>query len=209
MKWHSTHGNDSSDVYEKYNRWTVLDSSSYGWVLCRCACGTTKKVRAFDVRSGKSKSCGCWRAEVSARKATKHGACGTPEWKVWVGMRSRCAEIPSETTKDYGSRGIRVCKRWSEFENFLADMGPRPGSQYSIERRDANGDYCPENCYWLPRSLQSKNTRKTRLITIGDKTLCIAEWSRISGVDNSDIAKRLNRGVPPEEAVFRRGYAMD
>jgi len=81
-------------------------------------------------------------------------------------MKNRCLNPASHDYKYYGARGITVCARWMKFENFIADMGERK-SGYSIERRDNDGNYCPENCEWIPKNQQQRNRRKPcKTITI-------------------------------------------
>ena len=88
---------------------------------------------------------------------TTHGMCYTPEYHCWKAMKSRCSNPNIPAYKNYGGRGISVCAWWlHSFENFYADMGPRPDS-HSIERIDNDGNYEPSNCIWADRATQSKN----------------------------------------------------
>jgi hypothetical protein len=113
------------------------------------------------LRNGDTNSCGCLKLEVLAKRAT-HGATRynqiTPEYQSWLDMHKRCSNPRSERFNAYGGRGISVCERWSSFENFLSDMGPRPEG-YSIERNDVNGNYEQSNCKWIPYEDQYKNRR--------------------------------------------------
>ena len=131
--------------------------------LCRCDCGQMTAVVSSDLRNGHTRSCGCLhRKELSLRR-TIHGAARlgqkTIEYRTWISMMRRCYNQNTKDYKNYGGRGIEVCERWHKFENFLADMGPRPAGEYSIERVNVNGNYEPSNCIWLPKSQQSKNRR--------------------------------------------------
>ena len=83
-----------------------------------------------------------------------------PEYWVWVAMRSRCNCPTCNAYKHYGGRGIKVCKRWDSFENFIKDMGFRPSDNHSIDRIDVNGDYEPNNCRWATQLTQVLNRRE-------------------------------------------------
>src|SRR5215467_8883535 len=87
-----------------------------------------------------------------------HGLSDRPEYKAWSSMRQRCQNPNNPGYKDYGGRGIKVCERWQKFENFYADMGPRPDN-HSLERINNDGDYEPSNCRWASNLEQQKNKR--------------------------------------------------
>lgn len=98
---------------------------------------------------------------VHPGRAPRHGYAGTREHATWLDMRNRCRNPDAHNYARYGGRGIKVCERWDAFENFLADLGERPGKGYSIERRDNDGDYEPSNCKWATRFEQARNKRNT------------------------------------------------
>lgn len=86
-----------------------------------------------------------------------------PEYRVWSGMRLRCNSSRNPAYKDYGGRGIKICKRWeTNFYLFFIDMGKRPTNKHSIERINNDGNYEPANCKWATRTEQMRNTRRTK-----------------------------------------------
>lgn len=110
----------------------------------------------------------------------------------WNAMKARCYSMKHPKYHQYGGRGIEVCERWLTFENFLADMGPKPTSRHTIERRDSNGNYEPFNCYWATYAEQMRNVTRNVNITIDGVTKCVTDWASESGVDRSTVYNRLN-----------------
>lgn len=193
-----------------FGRLTVIGYLGRSLWECRCDCGTITRNHPGNLRSGHSTSCGCRRADSLRAKFTKHGhATGgtlTKEYQCYRHMTRRCSDSKVRGYKDYGGRGIAVCVRWlgdDGFVHFMADMGPAPAG-YSIERKDVNGNYCPENCCWIPRSEQSHNRRDTVYITANDgRTMRIDQWSGESGISQKTIHKRLRLGWSQHDAVSR------
>lgn len=135
--------------------------------LCRCDCGN-EVVRASTELSPNRKyfaSCGCQKVAATIARSTKHGhakrGVREPEYYVWRGMRERCrAAAGTRNAGYYSERGISVCSRWDDYAAFIADMGPRPGKGYSIDRIDVDGPYSPENCRWVDAITQRRNQRR-------------------------------------------------
>lgn len=193
-------------VGQQFGFWTVLDISDRKRSLfCRCVCGTEKSVWWHVLSSGQSSSCGCKKQELvkanrqPPSKTRNHGKSRMPEYRIWAGMRQRCGDGP-HASKDYGPRGIRVCERWQTFENFYADMGPRPRGM-TIDRKDPNGNYEPSNCRWATRQEQATNKRNTHFITWNGKTQSAAQWERELGLGQNVVAQRIKKGCPIEQVL--------
>lgn len=170
------------------------------WV-CDCACGKRKTIVAQSLLNGDSTTCGM----AGHRGPTNyvHGMKGAPIYGVWNSMKNRCSNPKIASFKSYGGRGIKVCERWQKFENFYADMGDRPSDNHSIERRNNNSDYSPENCYWADKATQAKNKRNNRFIEANGERLHLAEWARRLGCNPPAILARLATGMSEVEAVTK------
>lgn len=178
---------------------------------CICDCGQKVVVVGATLRSGATKSCGCFRKEIIAKnqKRPQHGHCIngkiTPEYHAWAGMLQRCVNPSEPSYRNYGARGITVCDHWRDsFENFLADMGPRPSSRHSIDRHpDNNGNYEPTNCRWATSTEQGNNKRTNRLVTIDGENLSFTNAVRkYSSVGIRTARGRVGRGWSDQAAIF-------
>jgi len=192
----------------KFGRWTAISraktaSGKGGW-LCRCECGTERVVMRTTLTKGGSQSCGCRVKEVLAAKQYRHGWSGQPTHNIWLTMRQRCHNPNSRSYAQYGARGIYVCDRWREsFEAFLADMGPQPSPDHSIDRIDCDGPYSPQNCRWATKKTQANNCRRNRVLAYGGKTQTVAQWADELGVSPFTLYQRLSHGWSTEETLTR------
>ena len=125
------------------------------------------------------------------------------ESDIWQRMKQRCLNPKVEEYKYYGGRGIKVCDRWlNNFAYFIEDMGWRPDNSYSIERIDVNGDYCPENCIWIPKSQQIKNRRDSKLIFYDNRKQPLSDWCKELNLNYQMIRRRVfDLNIPFELAI--------
>lgn len=169
---------------------------------CRCSCGKIIVSYGYHLKSGCTTSCGCYREDNMRARKTKHGLSASPEYNTWRHMKRRCKNPNDKRYDDYGGRGIAVCSEWESFENFYADMGPKPTPNHSIERKDNNGPYCKDNCIWATPEEQNNNQRSNRFITYEGITLTVAQWSHKLGMSYKTLHDRLTYGWSIEKVLF-------
>ena len=159
---------------------------------CLCDCGNTKIVSSANLP--RTKSCGCLAvAKHKLGMNHKHGMCDTRVYNCWGGMVNRCTNPHNSAFSRYGKRGITVCSRWLDFENFFYDMGHKPTPEHSIERHDNNKGYNPCNCYWATRQDQSNNRRSNKWITHNGLTLTYTQWGEKLFNNRKTIHNRISR----------------
>ena len=161
---------------------------------CVCRCGNRATVDGYYLTSGHTKSCGCKRYEAPPG-VIKHGLSKSRAHRIWRKMLERCTNPNAAGYENYGGRGIAVCDQWLSFENFYADMGAPPDGM-SIERRDNNGDYSPENCCWIPMVEQAKNKRSVAIIRRHGQSKTIREWCDEVGLKPGTVKHRMRAGWP-------------
>ena len=151
---------------------------------CVCDCGNEKIALLSSLVRNRVTSCGC-AYKLSAQKRDEfHGKRGTPEYKTWSSMIQRCTNPKNNRYKNYGEKGIKVCKEWEDFKNFYKDMGPRPNGK-TLDRIDVNGNYELQNCRWADKFEQARNKTNTKL-----------------NLEKADLIRSLyKKGIPPKEIV--------
>lgn len=185
----------------------VKNNRTYWWV--KCDCGTIKSVRGDTLKV--ITSCGCDKKKqdiINLNITNHHELTYHPAYHIWSNMVSRCDNPKDHAYSDYGGRGIKVCDEWHDIRNFCewADKnGFKGGQNLSIERKDVNGNYCPENCCWIPRNEQPRNQRRTIRMTIGKEEKPLWEWAEIYGVDYEKVRQRHRNGHRNPEYLFYKG----
>lgn len=124
------------------------------------------------------------------------------EYTTWMGIKSRCYNKNVRSYKSYGGRGIHVCDRWlNSYENFLLDMGRAPSPKHSIERKNNNGNYDPDNCKWATDEEQRSNTSTLRKITFNGQTKSISQWADVLNIKYKTLDNRLRVGWSIERSL--------
>ena len=193
---------------KRFGKWMVIAEatnhpSAKPYWLCRCTCGIERPIRGSRLTGNSSYGC----------NPCRHGMLNTPEYSSWKGMKQRCHNPNSPDFPDYGQDGKVVCERWKSFENFYADMGPKPSASHSVDRIDGSKGYscghCEEcvangwtaNCKWATKGEQARNTRSNRFITFNGETLCLKDWAAKVGIDSNCLRYRLSKGWSIEKAL--------
>jgi hypothetical protein len=182
---------------QRFGHYTVIrrlpNTKRSKW-LCRCDCGERREVLGNNLTRGNSKGCGC-------SKQT-HGMAGSPEHYAWRGALGRCTNPKNKDYPRWGGRGITVCARWrgkTGFDNFYADMGPKPSPKHTLDRYpDKDGNYEPGNCRWATWKQQQRNRRDTITVRYFGRTWVLRELvERVGKVNCYTVYQRLKSGGWP------------
>lgn len=187
--------------HTRYGRLEILESVKGGW-LSRCDCGNLTIVKGTQLRRGQVVSCGCYHRQRQREVPMLHGLNGSPTHISWTNMRQRCTNPANPSWPNYGGRGIRICQRWSTFENFYTDMGDRPPGM-TLERINNDGNYEPSNCRWASRPEQSVNKQDTIRIHYDGRSQSLSEWCKELNINYWTAHARIRRGHSPLEAITR------
>ncbi len=181
---------------QKFDKLLVVDFAGIikqkAFWLCKCDCGKIATLQSWPLRKGKVKSCGCLKIEVRKTHGHANRTGKSITYTSWDAMVQRCTNSKNGAYKDYGGRGITICKRWHTFENFLADMGERPSRELSIERIENNKGYYSENCKWGAKKIQQNNTRRNHYLVYRTQKMTISQWADELNISVNTIYTRIN-----------------
>lgn len=197
-----------------------LTGSQYGWLtviekadnihghtawICRCKCGNIITTKTNNLRSGDTKSCGCYihsKEWIPEGFNKTHGLTNHPLYNIWHGMRKRCMCANTPNYHRYGGRGIYICKEWEDFQKFYdwaISHGYKEG--LTIDRIDNDGPYSPENCRWADVKTQSNNRNDNTYITYKGKTQTLTQWAEEYGLRPESVRYRYNSWHDIERAL--------
>lgn len=204
---------DPEFIGQRFGKWITVEFSHYSiikttgakgssYFLCRCDCGKEKVVCRTALLNGQSTSCGCRLIEFNKKRST-HGMSKHPLYKCWVGMRQRCYNKNNDSYKDYGDRGIKVCKQWNDsfikFYKWAIKSGWEVG--LTIERKNFNKNYTPANCTFIHLSEQPNNTRNNVFIEMNGEKQTISEWAKKLNINRNIIYDRIRLGWEAHKAL--------
>ena len=187
---------------QKFGKLTVLwydhthktpSGQSKAYWKCKCDCGNTAVVDAQSLKCLHTTSCGCnsSRSHIGDVRRT-HGESKTRLYAIWCGMISRCNNPSRIAYKDYGGRGISVCEEWHSYIPFKQwSMDNGYADKLTLERKNVNCGYCPENCEWISKAAQADNRRNSLLFTYGGKTQNLKKWSEECGIKYGTLRARI------------------
>lgn len=205
---------------KKFGRLTIIQKSDpyirgngYGEIKvnAQCECdGNIKSYKFSGIKNGRTKSCGCYRCDLTKEANTTHGKSVngkmTTEYQTWCNIKGRTTNPNIKAYKDYGERGIKMCSEWlNSFEIFFADMGNRPSNRHTIDRIDNSKGYLKSNCKWSDRHHQNANRRNNNE-TVGvsfDKRS--KKWHAYLVVNNIRVLSRCYK--TEQEAIQARKAA--
>lgn len=192
------------EIGRTYNQLTVLGKDGKNkdratlW-RCICSCGNEISRKGYLITSGHTKSCGCFKKQVTTRRSTKHGMARrghiSPEHSIWRLIIDRCCNPKNRAWERYGGRGIKLYSEWKEsFQLFYEYIGPRPSPLHSINRIDNDRGYEPGNIEWATVEQQNNNTRRSVFLIFKGRKQTVGQWAKELSIDQRKIRDRLHLG---------------
>lgn len=187
---------------QKFGRLTVIERAenkhnNSAW-LCKCECGALCVVQSCSLRSGRTKSCGCFQKEQITKILEIHGQAKgnhTRLYNIYHGIKKRCYKKDEKSFNRYGGKGITMCNEWlNDFQSFYDwAMSNGYADNLTIDRIDNSKGYFPDNCRWVTYKVQNNNTSRNHLITYNGKTQTMAQWAFEMGINYDTLRARINR----------------
>jgi hypothetical protein len=160
--------------------------------LCQCDCGNTIEASLQDLRREHTKSCGCYKSEITASRFMVHGDSGTRLFRIWATMIARCFSKNTRGYRYYGSRGITVCNQWLKFIDFKKwALSSGYTENLTIERKDNDGNYEPQNCTWITQAEQTKNSRHNQYVFLDGVRHTLTDAAIKTGISRTSIYQRM------------------
>lgn len=201
-----------NEIGNRYGQLEILKldhihrKTKQGYYLCRCDCGNEKVIGINALRNGSTKACGCLQGKDSKWKFTSTKF--SRLHKKWVHMISRCNNQKDISYKNYGARGIRVCKEWENDFDCFAEWALKNGykNELEIDRIDNDKGYCPTNCRFVSKKNNNRNRRNTKKVTHNDIQITLGELSEQFGIKYKTLWQRIYRdGLTVEQAIQKNG----
>ena len=185
----------------KFGKWTIIEEIAPKIISnkprrmfrCQCECGNIGEVQLSCLRNGHSTSCGCEQKKRASAANTKHGLEKHPLYGTWKNMKKRCNSPQAFEYENYGGRGISICEGWSNnFQRFY-DWAINNGwsKELTIDRIDANGNYCPENCRWANIEMQMNNKTNNHYIEYNGDIYTLSTLSKHLNIPYNIVRYRL------------------
>lgn len=184
-------------IGQKFGKLTVIKRSENNTnagkpkYLCQCECGGTTTVDGRDLRRGRTQSCGCNKEKYGSKLLEKK------LYAVWSYMRTRVNNLNCKDYPNYGGRGIKICLEWENdflvFQSWALHNGYRPDSNLTLDRKDNDGNYEPDNCRWVTMLEQARNKRNNVWLEYDGITLTATEWARKLSVNPSTIHYHIGK----------------
>lgn len=195
-------------VGKRYGRLVVIEKADslkgHARWRCKCDCGNECVVHGSSLRSGNTKSCGCYKTENARKLYSTVRQNDKRLYAVWNGIKQRCTNPNSKSYQNYGGRGIEMDSEWANhyesFYNWAINAGYRTGME--IDRIDNNGNYCASNCRFVDSIIQANNKRNVKLYEIDGVEKSLPQWCRECNQDYWLVRQRVYKlGWTIEEAL--------
>lgn len=191
------------------NEFYIPNSKGYKnrFARCICDCGNKITPRVTSLFDDNTKSCGCLREDNYKIISKTHGKSKTPLYFIFICMKNRCYRKEVPEYKNYGNRGIKICKKWlndfMSFYNWAINNGYKKG--LTIERKDNDKGYSPENCEFVTRQIQCNNKRDNHIIKYNNEQLTMMNFCRKYNLNYGLFESRIRNGKSIKNSMINCG----